>query len=286
MSILIGVTGWGDHASLYPDTIAPQHKLSVYASHFPVVEVDSAFYAIQPQRNYEKWVKDTPDNFTFVVKAFQKMTGHRREKLDNTEVKEMFKAYRESIQPLIDASKLNCVLFQFPPWFDLRKEHVQRLKVIRELMGDIPLALEFRNRSWFQTPYIEQTIQFMKDYNWIHSICDEPQAGESSVPTVLEATHSEKTLIRMHGRNIHGWNKNGREDAEWRKYRFLYRYSNEELAQWQKNIEQLQHHSKHITVLFNNNSGGDASDNAKQLINMLDLSYEGLNPRQMGLFDD
>lgn len=66
----------------------------------------------------------------------------------------------------------------------------------------------------------------------------------------------------------------------------FYRYSNEELAQWQKNIEQLQHHSKHITVLFNNNSGGDASDNAKQLINMLDLSYEGLNPRQMGLFDD
>ncbi|MFC0523229.1 DUF72 domain-containing protein [Pontibacillus salicampi] len=285
VNISIGVTGWGDHDSLYPDQIPPQDKLAAYASHFPVVEVDSAFYAIQPQRNYHKWVRQTPDNFSFIIKAFQKMTGHDREKIASSDVKEMFKAYRESIEPVIEANKLNAVLFQFPPWFDVRKEHVQKLKVIRSLMGDLPLALEFRNRTWFDPVYKEQTIQFMKDYNWIHSICDEPQAGINSVPTILEPTHKDKTIIRFHGRNVHGWNKNGRDDEEWRKYRFLYQYSEEELLEWKKHLEALQEQTNHISILFNNNSGGDAANNAKQLMRMMDISYEGLNPRQMGLFD-
>ena len=61
--IYIGLTGWGDHDSLYtrPNT---KNKLSVYASHFPVVEVDTAFYAIQPESNSEKWVRETPEFFS------------------------------------------------------------------------------------------------------------------------------------------------------------------------------------------------------------------------------
>ena len=38
--IYIGLTGWGDHYSLYPPQIKPKDKLSEYGSHFPVVEVD------------------------------------------------------------------------------------------------------------------------------------------------------------------------------------------------------------------------------------------------------
>ncbi|KGX87907.1 DUF72 domain-containing protein [Pontibacillus litoralis] len=285
MSVLIGVTGWGDHASLYPDRINPQDKLAEYAAHFPVVEVDSSFYAIQSERNFAKWVKQTPEEFSFVIKAFQKMTGHTRDKMTKDEVMQMFHAYIQSIQPVLEAGKLNAILFQFPPWFDVRKENVQKLKVIRQLMGDLPLALEFRNRTWFEDPYKEQTLQFMKDNQWIHTICDEPQAGEGSVPAIIEPTSEKQTLIRFHGRNTFGWNKNGREDWEWRKHRFLYRYNEEELREWKRSIEKLKEETKHITVLFNNNSGGDAAPNAKMLMEMLGLSYQGLNSKQMDLFD-
>lgn len=284
MNLSIGVTGWGDHDQLYPAGTKNQDKLAVYASHFPVVEIDSAFYAIQPKRNYEKWVKETPDGFTFVVKAFSKMTGHQREKMSSEEVREMFEAYIESIQPLLDSGKLRFVLFQFPPWFSVSKENVQKLRVIRELMGDIPLALEFRNQSWYSSKYREQTLSFMKKGNWIHGIVDEPQAGEGSAPTVLQATHSKDTLVRLHGRNVHGWNKNGRED--WREVRFLYRYNDEELQEWKENVEYLLQQSEHVTVLFNNNSGGDAADNAKQFIDLCQIEYEQLNPRQMDLFQE
>ncbi|MBH0229518.1 DUF72 domain-containing protein [Halobacillus yeomjeoni] len=283
MSINIGLTGWGDHASLYTDQTKPGNKLSEYASHFPVVEVDTAFYAIQPQSHYEKWIQQTPSSFRFVIKAFSQLTGHDRESRSVQEAKELVKRYEESIQPVIEEGKLDALLFQFPPWFDVRKQHIQKLRLIREWLHEYPLALEFRNRTWYQQDYIEQTLDFMRDHEWIHGICDEPQAGTGSVPRVLETTHPEKTLIRFHGRNVHGWNKNGRKD--WREVRFLYRYNEDELKEWAERIRELEEKTPEITVLFNNNSGGDAADNAKQLQSILDLEYEGLNPRQMDLFN-
>ncbi|SDJ68346.1 DUF72 domain-containing protein [Sediminibacillus albus] len=282
MPINIGVTGWGDHDILYPDKTQAKDKLSVYSSHFPVVEVDTAFYAIQPQRNYEKWVKRTPEGFSFVIKAFQGMTGHDRHSLTTQEAKDMFKAFYESIQPVIEAGKLNAVLFQFPPWFGVSQQNIARLRKTRELLADLPLALEFRNQTWFEEKFRESTLSFMEQEGWIHSICDEPQAGVGSIPTVLHPTHPDKTLIRFHGRNVHGWNRNGRDN--WREVRFLYKYNAEELQEWKGYIQELYKQTKDITILFNNNSGGDAAGNAKQLIHLLDIKYEHLHPRQLDLF--
>lgn len=39
--INIGLTGWGDHYSLYEDLERQTDKLRTYASHFPVVELDA-----------------------------------------------------------------------------------------------------------------------------------------------------------------------------------------------------------------------------------------------------
>lgn len=81
--IQIGLTGWGDHDSIYAADTRTHEKLQEYSSHFPVVELDSSFYAVQPIRNMEKWVKETPENFQFIVKAYQGMTGHDREEKEN-----------------------------------------------------------------------------------------------------------------------------------------------------------------------------------------------------------
>ena len=69
--IYIGVTGWRDHHSLYPDDLKGKNKLSEYSGHFPVVEVDSSFYAVQSVQNATKWVNDTSGIFRFVVKAYR-----------------------------------------------------------------------------------------------------------------------------------------------------------------------------------------------------------------------
>ncbi len=74
--INIGLTGWGDHYSLYEDLERQTDKLKTYAGHFPVVELDATYYAIQPEKNILKWIKETPDTFEFVVKIHQALTSH------------------------------------------------------------------------------------------------------------------------------------------------------------------------------------------------------------------
>ncbi|MED4016667.1 DUF72 domain-containing protein [Sutcliffiella cohnii] len=283
--IYIGVTGWGDHDSLYASGVSSRDKLKEYAAHFPIVEIDSYFYAIQPKRNVEKWVQETPETFTFIPKAYQGMTGHQRGEIPFETKEDMFKAYMDSLQPLQETNKLSMVLFQFPPWFECRKENVDYLRWCRAQMGDIPVALEFRHQSWFKGEMKEKTLQFMRSEKWIHSVCDEPQAGEKSVPTIVNATDSEKTLVRFHGRNVHTWTKPVK-GQEWRDIRYLYRYNKQELQDWIPHIRQLEKQSKDIYILFNNNSGGDAADNAKMFIEMLGVEYTGLAPKQLDLFND
>lgn len=280
--ISIGLTGWGDHYSLY-ETPSSKDKLKQYSSYFPVVEVDSSFYAVQPQKNFQKWIDETPDSFQFVVKAYQGMTGHSRGKTNPFESrKEMFQAFLDSVKPLVSAGKLVMVLCQFPPWFDCTKEHVEALRDFKARLGHLPSALEFRHQSWFYPQYKEKTLKFIEGQEWIHTVCDEPQAGEGSVPMVMPIKPSDKVLIRLHGRNTSGWRDPG--DGSWRDVRYLYRYSEDELREWSKRLIQLQQRSKEVIVLFNNNSGGDAADNARQLIDMLGIRYKGLSPRQLGLF--
>jgi uncharacterized protein YecE (DUF72 family) len=282
--IYIGVTGWGDHDTLY-DNVSPRDKLKEYGAHFPVVEVDASFYAVQPIRNAEKWVRDTPKDFKFIVKAYQGMTGHQRGDIPFETKEEMFNAFKESLSPYLEAGKLSMILMQFPPWFNCTRDNVAYIRYCKEQLNDLPLALEFRHQSWYTPQFREKTLTFMKEQGWIHSICDEPQAGEGSVPRVLESTHEEATLIRFHGRNVHGWNKTGSGD-EWREVRYLYRYNEAELKEWIPHIHKLHEASKDVFILFNNNSGGDAADNAKQLIDMLGIEYECLAPKQLDLFQE
>jgi uncharacterized protein YecE (DUF72 family) len=149
-------------------------------------------------------------------------------------------------------------------------------------MGDIPCALEFRHQSWFIPQFRQGTIDFMKAEQWIHSICDEPQSGEGSIPTVLEVSDSEKVLVRFHGRNIHGWQKKHAEN--WREVRYLYRYNHAELKEWADSVRRLTTECANVYLLFNNNSGGDAADNAKEMMAILNIDYDGLAPRQLDLF--
>lgn len=46
----------------------------------------------------------------------------------------------------------------------------------------------------------------------------------------------------------------------------------------------MKREAKQVTVLFNNNSRGDAAPNAKELIDLMGLRFEGLAPRQLGIW--
>ncbi|MBA4493622.1 DUF72 domain-containing protein [Paenactinomyces guangxiensis] len=280
--IQVGVCGWGDH-DLYPPGISSRDKLSVYASHFPVVEVDSTYHAIAPVERMEKWVQDTPEAFRFVVKAYRELTGHgRMERAPVRTWTQLVDEMKRSVRPMVEAGKLSMMLFQFPPWYDCTQKHVKIIRRLKEAFHELPMAIEFRNQSWFRPEYHDRTLKFLEQEQLIHVICDEPQAGEGSVPIVLAATHPENALIRFHGRNVQGWNNTGQPN--WRDVRYAYRYTEEELDEWVKYVQQLKQQVNQLTLLFNNNSQGDAVDSAKMMIQKLNLTFKGLAPRQLEFF--
>jgi len=265
--IHIGLTGFGDHEELY-GKLKPAERLRTYAAHFPVVEIDSFFYAVQPLKNTEKWTRETPDGFGFIVKAYQGMTGHLRGNKNYYDTDEdMFEAFHASIAPMREAGKLVAALFQYPPWFECTRDNVARLRKTRAAMKDVPCALEFRHQSWFWPEYREKTLAFMREEGWINTVVDEPAAGEGTIPTVSVATSPDIAYVRLHGRNARGWVPNG--NPKWRKVRYLYRYSTEELAIWRDRLLHLEREAKDVYVVFNNNSGGDATDNARELIRLV-----------------
>ncbi|CAM3651154.1 DUF72 domain-containing protein [Cohnella lubricantis] len=277
--IEVGLAGWGDHDSLYVQGVKAKDKLAAYSRHHPLVEVDSSFYAIQPKERMAKYAEETPGEFGFIVKAYQEMTGHQRGRPYYKEPEEMYGAFRESLAPMMAAGKLRAALFQYPPWFDCTRENVSLLRETKRRMEGIPCALEFRHQSWFAPAYRERTLDFMREQGWIHSVCDEPQAGDGSVPIVLEATDAAYTIVRMHGRHAAGWSRSGGGRRDWREVRYLYRYSRAELEEWRDRLQALLRQTRRIGVIFNNNSGGDAADNAAEMMSLLGLrTPEGRDP--------
>ena len=281
--IEIGLTGWGDHDSLYEDMQRKADKLKTYASHFPIVELDASYYAIQPERNMVKWMKETPDRFKFVVKIHQALTLHADYHDFADSIDQLFKDFRLMLTPLIEADKLAMVLVQFPPWFDCTTPNINYIRYVRAQLEDVPVCIEFRHRSWFDDDMKEHTLAFLTDNGLIHSVCDEPQVGEGCVPFVNRITHATG-LVRLHGRNVHGWTKKDMTDQEWRDVRYLYQYNDEELTTLANHIRILEHKAEKIYVIFNNNSGGHAAQNAKTLQRFLGIDYEGLAPQQLKLF--
>jgi len=281
--ISISLTGWSDHDLL---TIRTSKRLEDYSSHFPFVELDTSFYAVPPAKNILSWIEKTPAAFQFIPKAFQAMTLHKNWVEFFPTEQQMFDHFIATFEPMITAGRIKTFLFQFPPYFDCTTEHVQYLRKVRQFMGELPVAIEFRHSSWFSDTNKENTLTFLTKKNFIHTVVDQPQTPGNSVPLVPKGTQAELTLFRLHGRNYEGWLD--ARGQNWRKKRTLYDYSSAELDEFVSIIHQLEKNSKEVAVIFNNNSGGHAAKNAKQLQKKLQLTFDQLAPQQteLNLFEE
>ncbi|MCH7484269.1 MAG: DUF72 domain-containing protein [Chloroflexi bacterium] len=295
--ILVGSCSWADKTLIdsgwYPLAAAksPEERLRYYADHFPIVEVDSTYYAIPHARNAELWVERTPDEFTFDVKAYALFTGHGaavqafpkdvKETLPgalrqkrNVYMKdlspavgdEMWRRFNETLLPLDSAGKLGTVLFQYPPWFGPRGDNREAILEAKERLGQYRMAVEFRNAAWMAEPQDQaRTLRFLSD-NGIPYVCvDEPQGFKSSVPPVTAVTHPSVALLRMHGHNNDAWAARSRTAAE----RFDYLYSEDEMREWVPRIQGLAEDAAEVHVLMNNCHRDYSVRNARQIGEML-----------------
>lgn len=283
MKTTLALTTWTEHPAL----IHQQRKVTLreYAQHLPAVEVDTFFYALPQLKTVQQWVNEVGPGFQFIIKAHQTMTKHPRAVLpEGMTLEDMFQQFREVIRPMIATNQLKTVLFQFPPQFNANVQNIEYFMKVRQLMGNLPVAIELRNQSWYRPAVINSLVGYCKDLHFTLVAADEAHQVEASIPFYLATTNPQLALIRLHGRNAAGWAHPGKE---WRKKRTLYRYSDDQLRALSRKISDLQPQPDEVCVIFNNNSAGDAAPNALTLQKIMGLHFSGLlpqDPEQLDLF--
>lgn len=254
--VRVGTSGYSFEdwrGEFYPAKIEKAKMLDYYMGHFDAVEINSTYYGIPHPRVFEAMVRKTPDGFDFIVKAHQSLT-HKRDLLESETPK-----YLQAIAPMVESGKFKGILAQFPWSFPKVPAHVDYLKKCRDMLGNLPLFIEFRHSSWIR----QETFDLLKSLEVGYVSVDEPQLEKMIEPLAIAT--AKTGYVRFHGRNAKDWYSGSGTD------RYNYLYSKEELAEWVEKIKRLRKDTDVIYLFFNNCHRGQAVVNAKQMMEMLDV---------------
>ncbi|MGJ7507881.1 DUF72 domain-containing protein [Variovorax sp. GT1P44] len=293
MAILVGTASWTDKTLIdcgrfYPkEAKTPEARLRYYASIFPLVEVDSSYYAIPDPVTSRNWVERTPDTFTFNVKAFRLFTGHQTDpKVMHKDIKEalgttktlyyrgtppeiraeLWRRFIEALSPLRTAGKLGLVHFQFPPWLMCNPEGHAQVEHCVEMMEGHTVSIEFRHQSWLAEAHRAATLDFVREMKAVHTIVDGPQGFANSVPMLLETTHPDYALLRLHGRNTDTYNIKGASSAA---ERFDYDYPDGEIRELVVEALRIAYKVRNTHIIFNNCDEDKGQRNGITFLKML-----------------
>jgi uncharacterized protein YecE (DUF72 family) len=249
--IFLGTSGWD-----YPEwagRVYPKHgtsdKLRYYAGLFPIVEVNSTFYRLPPPSVAATWVRRTPAGFRFAAKFPQTITHDLR--LVGTD--EELRRFLAVLEPIRQAGKFAAALLQLPPSLAFEPATVRAF--YETLPEDLPVAVEFRERSWV-TP---ESFELLREYGLAYVVADEPH-----LPAQIEITASF-AYVRWHGHGSPLW--------------YDYTYSPAQLEAWVPQVRTLAERVPVLYGFFNNHFRGDAATNARTLSEMLGLPLPPGRPR-------
>lgn len=242
--VRVGCSGWNYadwRGRFYPEREPQRRWLELYAQRFDTVEVNNTFYRLPRRDAVAGWLKQTPDGFTFSVKASRYLTHVKR----LTEFDGVGRFY-EPLQPLIEAGRLGPVLWQLPANFH---RDDARLHDWLAALPDGLHTIEFRHPSWFVPP----VMQALRERGVALTIGDHPER-----PFQTYETTASWRFVRFH------YGSRGRAGN----------YSATEIETWARRIAQWRRHGT-VYAYFNNDWRGFAPANARLLARKLGSS----NPR-------
>jgi len=253
-SVHIGTSGWHyQHwkSKFYPPEVQAAGMLRAYTLHFDSVEINNSFYRLPTPEAVKDWVKQTPKNFVFAVKASRYITHNR--KLNCPE---------DTLVKFLDVArgfgkKLGPILFQLPPGWNV---NVDRLaEFLEALPSRYRYAFEFRNQSW-HTPNV---VRLLTKFNV--AFCIFELNGFQSAANVT----ANFVYVRLHGPG----------SAYQGDYPAL------SLGRWARNIEAWNYEGRDVFFYFDNDQAGYAPKNAMALRRLvavdsqMQLANEAMNSR-------
>jgi len=254
--IYLGTSGFSYDdwiGNFYPLGMPKREWLAYYAREFNACEINSTFYVLPKPSSLKAMAEKTGEGFLFSIKANQKMT-HQWE--DNADV---FEAFRQVLEPIISVGKMGCVLAQFPYSFKFNRRNWDYLELFSERLGELPLAIEFRNAQWLRS----EVFSWLRQRNLGFCCVDEPRLPHL-LPPLAQAT-SRISYIRFHGRNSAKWWQH-----EHAYERYDYSYTPQELSEWVPKIKKLDSVAEKTFIFANNHWHGQAVGTIRQLRVMLD----------------
>jgi len=302
--VSIGTASWTDPTMtaagvFYPEgTDSAEERLAYYATQFPLVEVDSTYYALPARRMGELWLERTPPDFTFDIKAHALMTGQPSEPrrlpkdlrealpselatakrvyardLPNDVEEEIWARFLDGIEPLRSSGKLGAVFLQYPRWFFPISKSREEIVRAKERLGDTPFAVELRHASWFNDKNRDRTIEFFEKERIPFVMVDAPPGTKSSLPPVTLVSSTKLAVVRFHGRRTETWEASGIPVVE----RFRYLYGPDELSEWVPRIHEAANRVPEIHVLMNNCYANYGTTNAREIADLLAASVPRLD---------
>jgi uncharacterized protein YecE (DUF72 family) len=256
--VLVGTAGWSFpdwEGIVYPKGAArSQEGLRFLSRLFDALEINVSFYRpILPSmaRSWLSCVSSSPA-FRFTAKLWQGFT-HRRDGRHEAEET----AWREGVEPLLEAGRLEAVLAQFPHSFRNVAASRAYLDALLDRFASLPLVVELRHVSWMT----DDVLAMLHERNVGCCNVDQPLLGDAAPPATLVT--ADVGYVRLHGRNRRDW---FRADAG-RDARYDYLYSEDEVDEWARRIGLMRGAAPRarIFIIANNHYRGQAAANALEL---------------------
>jgi uncharacterized protein YecE (DUF72 family) len=228
----VGCSGWNYkdwRGTVYPEGVPARRWLQHYATMFDTVEVNATFYRLPSRDAVANWVEQTPDGFTFTIKASRYLTHVKRLRM----LPDGIARLSERIEPLLVTPKMGPLLWQLPANFHRDDE---RLAEALDALPPWRHCFEFRHPSWFAP----DVLAMLRSHDVALVIGDHPER-----PFQLRELTTDWTFVRMHhGHRGRGGNYSTSELETWRR----------RIAAWRKRAE--------VFVYFNNDWQAFAVRNA------------------------
>ena len=145
MQVAVGTSGFAYKewkGSFYPPDLKNADMLRFYAERFRAVEINNTFYRMPTTKVLDGWASQVPENFTFVLKASQRITHQKRLKDAGEEM-----GYFTRTAATLGA-RLGPTLVQLPP--NLKKDLPRLEGFLASLPDGWRAAFEFRHASWYE----------------------------------------------------------------------------------------------------------------------------------------
>lgn len=241
----VGCSGWYYwhwKGGFYPDELPRADWFRHYAENFDTVELNAPFYSWPTVATVKTWIRQAGhfDRFIYTVKVSELITHVER-----------FDGARDLVRDFgyiadLLGPRFGCFLFQLPASFTYTPVRLEA--IVSALDPARRNVVEFRHRSWWN----DEVYRAFREHGIIFCSCSGPRLPDELVET------ADDVYVRFHG------------TSRW----YRHDYTTEELTIWADRIRQSG--ARCVWAYFNNDFGGYATKNAKELRRLLGVGVSPL----------